>query len=205
MMSPDTAIAYFRATVDVRADARLPSSMVATTHHDRSRRTLPQRHCEVMHHSLSLWLGALHRMLSGRRRTLPAAEHRIELEVDDALLERDQRIVGDLDVLRANLSAALRDVAVAQTVIVLCRRRPGQPDILSRVEWVHVELGNPHEETRTGERGLVLLVIAHDVAGVLAQEALDALAELLRALDVDLLHPVVAGLDAFGRYERPNL
>ena len=43
------------------------------------------------------------------------------------------------------------------------------------------------EEPRAGERRLVLLVVADDVADVLAQEALDALAELLRPLDVDLL------------------
>src|SRR5256885_10148309 len=45
---------------------------------------------------------------------------------------------------------------------------------------------------------LVLLVVAYHVAGVLAEEALDALAELLRALHVDLRHPVVAGLDVDG-------
>ena len=31
-------------------------------------------------------------------------------------------------------------------------------------------------------------MVAQDVADVLAQEALDAFAELLRAIDVDLLH-----------------
>ena len=41
--------------------------------------------------------------------------------------------------------------------------------------------------------GLVLLVVADDVADVLAEEALDALAELLAPLDVDLLHAVAAG------------
>ena len=39
---------------------------------------------------------------------------------------------------------------------------------------------------------LVVLVVTDDVADVLAQEALDALAELLRALDVDLRHAVLA-------------
>ena len=36
------------------------------------------------------------------------------------------------------------------------------------------------------------VVVAQDVADVLAQEALDALPELLDAVDVLLLHPVVA-------------
>src|SRR5438105_3996034 len=39
---------------------------------------------------------------------------------------------------------------------------------------------------------LVVLVATEDVTGVLAEEALDALAELLGPLDVDLLHAVRA-------------
>ena len=74
-----------------------------------------------------------------------------------------------------------------------------------RVERVHVQLGDPHEEARAGERLLVLLVVADDVADVLAQEALDALAELLDALDVDLLHPVLARLAVGRRRERRDL
>jgi len=47
------------------------------------------------------------------------------------------------------------------------------------VQRMHFELGDPHQEARAGECLLVLLVIADHVADVLAQEALDALAELL--------------------------
>ena len=46
---------------------------------------------------------------------------------------------------------------------------------------------------------LVLLVVTDDVADVVAHEALDALAELLRALDVDLLHAVLARLHLLRR------
>ena len=54
------------------------------------------------------------------------------------------------------------------------------------VDRVHLEPGDPHEEARAGE--LVLqLVGAQHVADVLAEEALDALAELLHAVDVVLL------------------
>ena len=60
------------------------------------------------------------------------------------------------------------------------------------VERVHVELGVAQEEARAGEGRLVVLVVTDDVAGVLAQEALDALAELLAALDVLLRHPALA-------------
>ena len=58
------------------------------------------------------------------------------------------------------------------------------------VERVHLEFGEADEEPRPGVLGLVLLVVADHVAHVLAHEALDALAEFLATLDVDLLHPV---------------
>src|SRR5947208_2345375 len=61
-----------------------------------------------------------------------------------------------------------------------------------RVQRVHVEAGQLDEEARPRERALVLLVIADDVTDVLAQEALDALVELLDAIDVLLHHPVRA-------------
>ena len=76
------------------------------------------------------------------------------------------------------------------------------PLAVEGVERVHVQLGEPDQEARAGEGLLVLLVVAHHVAGVLAQVALDALAELLAALDVDLLHPVVARLEVGRRRER---
>ena len=115
-------------------------------------------------------------------------EHRVVLGVDHALLERDDRVVGDVDVLGADLGAALGDVAVARCRASSCAPRAA----VARVERVHLELGDADEEARAGELGLVLLVVAHHVADVLAQEALDALAELLDAIDVLLLHPVVA-------------
>jgi len=57
---------------------------------------------------------------------------------------------------------------------------------------VHLEFGEADEETWAGVVRLVLLVVTDDVADVLAHEALNALAELLAALDVDLLHAVPA-------------
>src|SRR3954470_4941780 len=117
----------------------------------------------------------------------PEEGERVELPVHHAFLQRDDAVVGEVDALGADLAAALGDVAVAEPEILL-RRVLAVDD----VERVHVQLGQPDQEARTGERGLVLLVVTDDVAGVLAEVALDALAELLRALDVDLLHPVVA-------------
>src|SRR5439155_16162281 len=46
--------------------------------------------------------------------------HWVVLAVGDSFLQRDQCVVGDLDVLGADLGAALGDVAHAEAVIVLC-------------------------------------------------------------------------------------
>src|ERR1043165_2355871 len=46
-------------------------------------------------------------------------DQRVVLTPDDPLLHRDQRVVGDLDVLRADLGAALGDVAQAEPVLLL--------------------------------------------------------------------------------------
>src|SRR5262249_31087080 len=106
---------------------------------------------------------------------VPEPHHRIVLAIGRALLERDERIVGDLDVLGADLGAALGDVAEAQPVLLL--RLHGTT--VERVQRMHIEFGLAHQVARARERLLVLFVITHHVAGVLAQEALDALAELL--------------------------
>src|SRR6266508_282351 len=99
------------------------------------------------------------------------------------LLERDDGIVGDMDVLRSDLGAALRDIAKADSGL-----GPGQLEPVVGVQRVHFELGDPHDEARAGEGRLVLRVVADDVADVLAQEALDALPELLAPLHVGLGH-----------------
>ena len=82
-----------------------------------------------------------------------------------------------------------------QHLVMLHMPRPAAPGPARGgrgVERVHVELGVPRKKRGPGEGLLVLLVVAHDVADVLAQEALDALAELLAALDVLLHHPALA-------------
>src|SRR3712207_5955626 len=70
----------------------------------------------------------------------PEEGERVELAVDHPLLERDDPVVGEVDALRADLAAALGDVAVAEPELVL-RRGPAIDD----VERVHVELGQPDE------------------------------------------------------------
>src|SRR3990172_12375967 len=109
---------------------------------------------------------------------------------DDALLERDDGVVRDVDMLGADLGAALRDVAETQA-----RLDPGQLLAVMGIQRVHLQLRQPHEEARARERRLVLLVVADHVTDVLAQEALDTLAELVAALDVLLKHaPRTVGL-----------
>jgi hypothetical protein len=65
------------------------------------------------------------------------------------------------------------------------------------VDRMHLERRDPHEEARPRELVLQLMRAQH-VADVLAQETFDALAELLRAIDVVLL-PLPLG--AFARLE----
>ena len=126
---------------------------------------------------------------------LPAQpRHRVVPGVDRPLLQRDDGVVGDLDVLGAHLGAALGDVALAQALLLLQELTP-----VVDVERVHLELRRPCEEAGAGEGGLVLLVVADHMAHVLAQVALDALAELLTPFDIDLLHPVPARLHLVGR------
>jgi hypothetical protein len=77
-------------------------------------------------------------------------------------------------VLGADLGAALGDVAVAEAEVVL-----GDVPPVGFVRRVHLKLRDAHEEPRAGERVLVVRVVPDHVAGVLAQVALNALAELL--------------------------
>src|SRR5664279_2417549 len=171
MMRPDIAIAYLWATVERRACITFATSCtVGLFRRWRSARVT----CVQQITLRSALLDAL-----------SAANDRIELEVDDALLERNQGVVGDLDVLGAHIGAALGDVAEAEAMLVLCGLLAVDSLLRGRIERMHVELGHPHQEAWSGEGCLVLLVISNHVAGVLAQEALNALAELLRPLHID--------------------
>ena len=127
-------------------------------------------------------------------------QHRVVELVHHPLLERDDGVVRDRDVFRADLRAALRDVAVADAVLLLQVRHA-----VRGVERVHLQLRDVDEEPRADEL-VVLVVVAQDVAHVLAQEALDALAELLHAVGVLLLHPPGAvGVVRLPRLERLDL
>src|SRR5215831_328983 len=111
-------------------------------------------------------------------------DDRVVLLRHQPFLEGDDGVVGDVDVLGADLGAALGDVAEAEPGLGL-----GQLQTIVGVERMHLELGNAHEEAGSCEAALVLRMITDDVTHVLTEEALDALAELLAPLHVLLLHP----------------
>src|SRR5690606_23762621 len=124
------------------------------------------------------------------------AGDRVEELIDDAFLQRDDRIIGDRDVLGADLGAAFGDVAEADAVFVA-----DFGDAVFGVERVHLEGGEVDEVAGSGELR-VLAVLAQHMADVLAQEALDALAELLHAVDVGLMHgPASVGVVGLARLE----
>jgi hypothetical protein len=98
--------------------------------------------------------------------------------VNDTLLKRNDGVIGDADFLRANFGAAFRDVAETQTELVAEKFCAGDA-----VKRVHFEAGNAHEETGAGEL-VVFVVIAQDVADVLAKKTFDTLAEFLNAVNI---------------------
>src|SRR5215813_11583855 len=102
--------------------------------------------------------------ISSSRATVALAaepDQRVVLPPCHPLLQRDQRVIGDLDVLGADLSAALGDVAVAEAEGLLSLLDP-----VGGVGRVHLQLGHTHQVPRPGERVLVLGVVSDDVAGV---------------------------------------
>src|SRR5919201_1849915 len=91
------------------------------------------------------------------------AGERVVAAVDHPLLQRDDRVVGDVDVLRADLAAALGDVAHADAHLAGEQVAP-----VVRVQRVHLELRVADEHARAREALLVVLVVADHVADVLA-------------------------------------
>src|SRR5207247_2098613 len=123
------------------------------------------------------------------------AEGVVEL-VDDAFLQRNDGVIGDVDRLGADLRAALGDVAEPDARLLL-QVRATRFD----VERVHLEARQADEEARTREAVLAVVVAQH-VAHVLAEETLDALPEFLHPVDVHLLHAPRAVGRRWRRLER---
>jgi len=106
----------------------------------------------------------------------------IEVTIHHAFLERNDRVLGDRNRLGTNLPATSRNVAVADIVVM-----PQIADTVFRIERMHFECSRIDKEART-DKFLVLVVFSQNVAHVLAEKTLDALAKLLNALDVSLLN-----------------
>src|SRR5438874_7103751 len=104
----------------------------------------------------------------------PRPRERVVVLGHHPLLERNDGVVGDLDLLRAHLRAALGDVAHANT-----GARFDQLQSVVAVQRMHFQRREANEKPRPSKALLIALVVANDVADVLAQEALDALVELL--------------------------
>jgi hypothetical protein len=108
-------------------------------------------------------------------------EEGVVVAVDDAFFEGDDGVVGDVNVFGADLGAALGDVAVADAGGFF-----NKGDAVGNVEGVHLEAGQADHKARAHE--VVFLVVgAQHVANVLAQKALDTLAEFLGAVGVFLV------------------
>src|ERR687898_2460065 len=117
---------------------------------------------------------------------------RIVVLIGDALLEWDDGVVGDVDVYRTDLGAALGYVAEPEAIVLL---EVGQP--VGLVHRVHLQPLVQHEEPGACKLG-VLVVGPQHVADVLAHKALDVLLRLVEALDVLLVHRegrLLAGLE----------
>src|ERR1700730_3807643 len=89
-------------------------------------------------------------------------EHRIIKFVDPALLQRNNRIVRDMNLLGAGFGAALVDVAHTDAELILEHSKARL-----RVKRMHLE--RRHADEKTWSRELLhLLVLAENVAHILA-------------------------------------
>src|SRR5438067_1198282 len=107
---------------------------------------------------------------------------RIEKAIDHAFFEGNDGIVGDGDVFRTHLGAAFRNVAQPDAVLLT---QGG--DAIRLVQWIHFQSCRIDQEARA-DKLLVHVMLAQNMADILAKEALDAFAEFLNAVGVLLGH-----------------
>lgn len=120
--------------------------------------------------------------------------------VDDALLHWDDRIVGNADVLGADFRATLSNVAVSDAVALL-----EIAHAILGIQRVHLKRRVVHDEAGADEF-IVLVMVAQDMADILAEETLDALSELLHSIDIHLEHrPRTICIVGLSRLERLDL
>jgi hypothetical protein len=107
---------------------------------------------------------------------------RIEVAVNNALFHRDDRVVGDGDVLGTDFRTALRDVAISDAL-----RRLQLVDAILHIERMKFQSGDVHEKSRS-DKVIMKMMVAKNVTDVLTKEALNAFAEFLHAVHVFLHH-----------------
>ena len=130
----------------------------------------------------------------------------IEVTVHQALFEWNDRVLGNRYQLGAHLPATSCDVAVTDVVLV-----PQIADPVFGIKRMHFEGSSIDKQART-DKFVVLVVFSQDMAHVLAEKTLDALAKLLHALDVRLLDAPCAigrvgraGLESLDRLLGPEI
>jgi hypothetical protein len=111
-----------------------------------------------------------------------AEEHgqRIIELVDDTLLEGDDGVVRDVNFFGTNFGTAFRDVAEAEAEVVL-----EQSGAIEAVNGMHLEAGDADKKARAA-KFFLFVMLAKNVAYVLAEEAFDTLTEFLDAVDIEL-------------------
>src|SRR5215831_10501882 len=117
---------------------------------------------------------------------------RIEETIDDALLERNDGIVGDGDAFGTNLGTTRCDIAQADAEV-----RSQILQSVAHVQGVHFEGRHMNQKSWTNELFLHVM-LTQDVADVLAKIALDALAEFLHSFDI-LLGDAPRSIRSVGR------
>src|ERR1700735_564702 len=114
-------------------------------------------------------------------------EHGIVKFVDNTLLQRNDRIIRNVNLLGAHFRTALGDVAQTEAEVLLEHARAG-----FRIARMHFEPRDPDEEPRSPEM-LHFLVLAEHVAHILAQEAFNAFPKFLHPVHIYLVHFPLAG------------
>src|SRR5579872_7001223 len=121
---------------------------------------------------------------------------RIVIPIHNALLQRNNRVVRNVNLFGTDFRAAFRDVAVSKPKLFFQQRHA-----IAIVERMHFQSRDANEKSRPAKLRL-LIVVAQNVANVLAQETLDALPKFLNAIRIFLIKLPIRALLGL---ERRNL
>lgn len=107
---------------------------------------------------------------------------RIEELIYDALFQRNNGVVGDVDTFRTDFCAAFGNIAEADALRLAQVREP-----VFGIERMHFQSGDVNKKSRADEF-IMKVMIAEHMADILAQEAFDAFAKFLDAIYIALVH-----------------